>query len=404
MAIEKGKRISASDVREILALEKKDITLPLMRDLFGCKMGQESARFNTYDKFTLPAGRLYNKDAIETTVGRYILNLCVFPEVYLKKYGYVNETLKKGTLEDIENQMGEMILNDEMSTKDYASYLDYGEWLGMGVAYFLVPTMNYDINVPIPEVIALRDELFDKYADGVRRGESEVAKKIESEVLALAKKKIKEKGNEAWDFFESGVGKFENNYKKTSIMAGAVENPYTKKLDILKSNYIDGVDPKELPKLVNLTLVGGYSRGVETQSSGYERKKIDNALQTVTLEDDGSDCGTPYTMKIVIPKGMKNLFLYRYVLENNGKLTLLTEDNIDNYVDKEIRLRSPMFCKSDHICSKCAGELFYKMGVKNVGLLNDTMAGVLMNAAMKKFHDATVKFSTIDISNYIIKH
>ena len=118
-----------------------------------------------------------------------------------------------------------MILNDEMSTKDYASYLDYGEWLGMGVAYFLVPTMNYDINVPIPEVIALRDELFDKYADGVRRGESEVAKKIESEVLALATKKIKEKGNEAWDFFESGVGKFENNYKKTSIMAGAVENP-----------------------------------------------------------------------------------------------------------------------------------------------------------------------------------
>ena len=144
--------------------------------------------------------------------------------------------------------------------------------------------------------------------------------------------------------------------------------------------------------------------GVETQSSGYERKKIDNALQTFTLEDNGIDCGTPYTMKIVIPKGMKNLFLYRYVLENNGKLTLLTEDNIDNYVDKEIRLRSPMFCKSDHICSKCAGELFYKMGVKNVGLLNDTMAGVLMNAAMKKFHDATVKFSTIDISNYIIKH
>ena len=107
-------------------------------------------------------------------------------------------------------------------------------------------------------------------------------------------------------------------------MAGAVENPYTKKLDILKSNYIDGVDPKELPKLVNLTLVGGYSRGVETQSSGYERKKIDNALQTVTLEDNGSDCGTPYTMKIVIPNGMKNLFL-NHISFTNGEVIIRKE-------------------------------------------------------------------------------
>ena len=37
------------------------------------------------------------------------------------------------------------------------------------------------------------------------------------------------------------------------------------------------------------------------------------------------------------------------------------------------------------------------------GLLSDAMAGVLMNASMKKFHDATIKFTKIDIETYTIK-
>lgn len=406
MAIPKPRKLTPAEVREagFLEKEKSEITLEYIRDLFACRMGEKEARFNTYDKFILPPGKLHNENAIETTIGRYITNLVSLPKKYLEKYGYINKPFDADTLGSIEGQMSVMILDDEMTTKDYAEYLDNGEWLGMGTAYFLCPTMNYDINVPIKEVIEKRDELFEKYKDQVRRGENSAALEIEKEVLALAKKKIKEKNNEAYDFFESGVGKFGNNYKKTSIMAGAIQNPYTKQLDILKSNYIDGVDPKDFPKFSNLTIVGGYSRGVETQSSGYERKKIDNALQTIVLDDAGTDCGTMLTLKTIIPKKMKKLFLNRYVVTSDIRNPiLLTEKNIDEYVDKEVRLRSPMMCKSEHICNKCAGELFYKMGVKNAGLLNDTMAGVLMNASMKKFHDATVKFSEIEISDYIRK-
>lgn len=256
MAIPKSKKLSVMEAKEILALKKEDITMQYIRDLFACRMGEEKPKYNTYDKLTLPAGRLYNKEAIETTIGRFIINLVAMPEKYLKKYGYVNNVLTKKAIGKIETKMGLMILNDEMSTAEYGDYLDKAEWLGMGTAYFLVPTMNYDINVPIPEVIAKRDELFEKYAKEIKEGKSEAAELIEKEVLALAEKKIKEKGNEAYDFFASGVGAFGNNYKKTSIMAGAIENPYTKKLDILKSNYIDGIDPKEFPKFTNLTVVG----------------------------------------------------------------------------------------------------------------------------------------------------
>lgn len=405
MAIPKPRKLTLMETKEILAKDPKDISMDYIRDLFACHMGETEPKYNTYDKIVIPArpnDKPYNKESIETTIGRYIINMVALPDKYLKKFGYMNDPLTKKAIGKMEDKMGNMILNNEMTTKEYGHYLDMAEWLGMGSAYFLVPTMNYDINVPIPEVIEKRDELFNKYSKEIKEGKSEAAEIIEKEVLALAEKKIKEKGNEAYDFFASGVGAFGNNYKKTSIMAGAIENPYTKKLDILKSNYIDGIDKEEFPKFTNLTVVGGYSRGVETQSSGYERKKIDNALQTVVLDEHGTDCGTKLTIKTKIPKSMKDLFIDRYIVDN-GNLVLLTSQNIGSYTDKEIQLRSPMVCKGDKICNKCAGELFYKLGVKNAGLLNDTMAGVLMNKSMKKFHDATVKFTKIEISDYIIK-
>jgi len=187
MAIPRPKRITGLEAKEILSLQREDITMEKIRDFFACHMGQDNPKYNTYDIIKLPAGRLYNKEELETTIGRFICNLVMFPESYLKKYGYNNKPLDKDELEDIEGKMGQMILNDEMSTKEYGLYLDNGEWIGMGTAYFLSPTMNYEINVPIKEVIEKRDELFEKYKEGVKRGDSAVAEKIEKEVLALAK-------------------------------------------------------------------------------------------------------------------------------------------------------------------------------------------------------------------------
>lgn len=400
MAIASSRRLTSDEIRELLALELDDITLDLAADYFACRLGEKKPRFNTYDKFTLLKGQYFNEENIETTIGKYLTNLVVFPDVYLKKYGYVNETLTKSAIGKIEERMANMILNDEMSTKTYSEYLDRGEWWAMGTIYFICPTMDYDINVPIPEVVAKRDELFVKYAEGVAKGDSNVAAKIEKEVLDLAKQKIKEKGNESFDYFESGVGAFGNHYKKTSVMAGAIENPYTHKLDIMKSNYMDGIDIHEYPKFTNLTVIGGYSRGVETQTSGYETKKINNAMQVVVLDDKDSDCGTHHYLKTTVRKSMAKMFLYRYVL-TNGKEVLITDDNLSEFEGKEVLLRSPLFCKGDKICNKCAGELFYKLGVKNAGLLNSTMSGTLMNLSMKKFHDSSVKFNKLDVEKYI---
>lgn len=89
---------------------------------------------------------------------------------------------------------------------------------------------------------------------------------------------------------------------------------------------------------------------------------------------------------------------YRYIVEGN-KLVLLSPDIIDKYVGKKIKLRTPIYCKSDKLCSKCAGTLYYKLGIKNVGLTTSKLSSTLLNLNMKKFHNSTANISKIDINN-----
>jgi hypothetical protein len=397
------KSLSMDESRELLSLKRKDITSKLLKSYFAAKIGQKEPKFNTYDTFTLRKGTLYNNQDVDTTIGRYIFNMYAIPEEYLKKYGYQNIVFDADTISNLESQLSDMLMEDEISVKEFANYLDRGEWLTMSSAYYLSPTMTYDINVPLPEVIKLRDELFEKYKQEIEAGDPNVADLMEHQLLSLAKKILKEKNIEAYDFFESGEFSFANNYKKTSVFGGALENPYTKKLKILKSNYIDGISKDEFQHFANLTIIGGYSRNVETQKGGYETKKINNAVQGVMLAERGSDCGTTKYLKITISGVMKNMYTNRYILDQ-GKLLLLTKQNIGQFVGKEVQMRSPMLCISEHICNICAGEAYYKLGVDNAGLFTTTMSGNLMNMSMKKFHNTSLEFKKIDVNNFIKEH
>ena len=124
-------------------------------------------------------------------------------------------------------------------------------------------------------------------------------------------------------------------------------------------------------------------------------------MQTEVLGDSGSDCGTIKGLTIKIPKNRDD-YLYRYIIEND-KLICLTPDIIDKYVGKEVKMRSPMFCiAKDCICSKCAGEDFYKLGKKAIGLTATKVATTCSRMNMKKFHENLVKTRDIDINDIFL--
>ena len=85
-------------------------------------------------------------------------------------------------------------------------------------------------------------------------------------------------------------------------------------------------------------------------------------------------------------------------LMENGKLVELTSQNVDKYIGKRVKFRFSSLCESKHgICHACAGNLFNRIGITNVGVSTPQVASKLKNISMKAFHDAQVNLSDIDV-------
>jgi hypothetical protein len=161
-----------------------------------------------------------------------------------------------------------MLLSDELTTHQYAKFFDNTEWLGMGTAYYLAPSVNLEMNITPKHISEARSELYEKYGDAIMKGDNDVANHVEKTILGLGKEHIKTDKNEAFDLFRAGLFG-DVNYKKTTLMTGMTQNPYSGKIRLLKSNYIDGLRKDEYVDYPSIALIGGYSRGVETASGGY---------------------------------------------------------------------------------------------------------------------------------------
>ena len=120
------------------------------------------------------------------------------------------------------------------------------------------------------------------------------------------------------------------------------------------------------------------------------------------LDDYGSDCGTKRTLDVKLTNTIKKDYMYRYIVTDNGSLVLLTPENMDKYVGKTVKMRSPMMCVGEKICNHCAGDLFYKLGIKNAGLTASRVATTLTRLNMKKFHENLITAQKVDLDDMLI--
>lgn len=125
-------------------------------------------------------------------------------------------------------------------------------------------------------------------------------------------------------------------------------------------------------------------------------KKYMAGFQTVVLDKKGSHCNTTKTLPIYITKSNKKMFIDRYIKEGQ-KTICLTDEIIDKYVNRLVNLYDPKCCINDKICNRCAGELYYKLGIVNIGLTASRISSSLMNKCLKKKHDTSLK--TTDITD-----
>ena len=394
------------DIDMLINLNEDDITKSLVIELFG-NFG-EYQKFNPYDIITIPiegyGGKIpngqekKNKNTFTTTVGRFIFNKYFIecePEL-LDLIGYVNDNVGKKVYGKLFDQLCYFVMEDQISMDTYKRFCVKTQKF-MPFVSILAPnhsdnmlTITKKINVRKAQLLAENKEAIDNH-------DVKVVDAISKELLTYAKELMA--GDPAMDMFLSGAGgSFENNFKNMFIMRGSVQDPDPRKsYNIITSNYIDGVSKEEYSMLANTLAAGPYSRSKKTELGGYWEKLFLTAFQHIILQEPDSDCGTKRHITMTITDKNIGLIMYCYVINDDGSLTEITSQNKDKFIGKTVKLRFSSMCEAkDGICNKCAGNLFYRLGIRNIGASTPQIPSKLKVLSMKLFHDDQLNFTEMD--------
>lgn len=394
----------------IFSINKDNITYNLIMNLFGEFSGKSLA--NPYDLLEVPAGTYYyfedkekkkrkeNSAKFTTTIGIYLWNIFIRDFNFSRFFdGYIDYTITKKKYGAIEQTLSYALIEDEITTDDLREFEDTVEWF-MPFETILTPNHTEKMITSTKVINKKKKELLKQYEKEIESGDPVVAEKIEQELLAFAKDYLGDDPSMDQILSNAG-GDFNNNFKNMYVMKGAIRNPdpnAKKKYDIVTSNFMDGISANEYSAVAGAGVQGAYARGKKTEIGGYFEKLFIAAFQDLILDPKGSDCHTKKYITVKITDKNISDYMYCYAIGNGGKLTCITSKNKADFIGKTVKLRFSSMCESKTgICNMCAGELFYLLDDKRVGLSMAQIPDVLKLRSMKQFHNSTIQTTSIDL-------
>ena len=396
--------ISPKDIEYLLNIKEKDITTAFIMNTFG--EFDNGQRFRPYDIVEIPANSYgpenkRNKNKFTTTVGIWVFNKYFIEPQLFDLFHYINETVTSGLFGKLNSRISEAVLEDKLPISAMDDFMMKTQKC---MPYISILAPNYtDKMLTCSTVIAKKKaELYKKYKDQIDKGDEVAATKMEKELLQFA---VDYMGDDpSMDMFISGArGNIKNNFKNMFVMKGVIKDPdpnAKQKYNVALSNYIDGISPDEYALFANSLAAGPYARAKKTENGGYREKLFLRAFQHLTLDPEGSDCGTKRYLEIVLTEKNIDLWMYSYIIEGS-KLVELTSDNKGKYLGKKLKIRYSAFCESKTgICNKCMGNLYYRLGDKeNVGTSLTQIPSTQKNISMKAFHDSTQQLFEMNLDD-----
>lgn len=391
-----------NDIDYLVNITEKDITTTFIMEMFG--QFDTGQRFNPYDIITIPE-KSYgpegkkNKKPFTTTVGIWIFNKYFIEPHLFDIFKYVNKTVDKGMLGSMNDTISSAVLEDRLPL-EYLKDFNMKTQKCMPYISILAPNYTDKMLTCTKAINKKKAELYKKYEDKIKAGDYVAADEMEKELLDWA---LEYMGNDpSMDMFLSGArGSIGNNFKNMFVMKGVIKDPdpnAKQKYKVMMSNYIDGVSPDEYSILANSLAAGPYARAKKTEQGGYREKLFLRALQDLTLDAAGSDCGTSRYINVQLNNSNISDWMYSYIIEGS-KLVELTSENKDKYVGKTVKMRFSALCESKTgICNKCMGNLYYRLNKVNIGTALTQIASVQKNVSMKAFHDSTQSLDEMDLS------
>ena len=386
------------DIDYILSLTEEDLLkLSVVLEMFGSFNGKR--RFRPYDTIDIPPGSYgpegrKNKNTFTTTVGRYVYNKIFIEKDLFDLYHYINEPVTKKFFKKINTKLAHARLEEKIELDVIKRYLLKTQKM-MPIVTPLFENESEAFFLIADKIRIKKKELLKKYKKEIDSGNEDIIPKIEKELIQYAKDELGDDGS--LDVFDNGENAdYGNNFKNMFVMKGLVKKSSGKGYNVITSDYTGGITKDEYVKFAESLAAGPYSRARKTATGGYW-EKLFRVFEHIVLDKPGSDCGTKRTIEVELTDDMVSYVMYSYVVDGN-KLVELTDDTLPKYKGKTVKLRFASLCESkgNKICNKCAGNKFYRLGIKNIGSTAPQIGSKIKNINMKSFHDSQVTFVEMD--------
>lgn len=394
------RRITSDEKEMFLSLKPDDITLELLQNLFADRWDTEKhkvigSQFETYDEMELKAGEYTNKETIVTNCGLFIVNKFLIEPHFVPYLGYINDTIDKKRFGKIEDTMAYYILEDESDQLllQYYDFLDRLTWLTFTFHAEICASKTIKSMKPLPKIKAAKKAAMPKIDQAIKDGDTPTIVRIQNDLVKLAEDELKD--DPSYELYKSGArGAFDNAYRQGQIMKGPVWNASKGKFDVMVNSLYEGARKEDLQTMANAIVSGIYPKSIGTGECGYLTKKLSATFQSNVLGEKGSDCGTKALCEVTLTKDNASLYHYHYIKEGSNYVRFdpTTESK---YIGKTVKMRLPTCCIGKELCNRCAGDRYYMLGIKNLGLTNGRVSNSLLRARMKQAHDATVRMSTL---------
>ena len=387
------------DIEYILSLSNHEcLNRTILLNMFAHFDGKR--RFNPYDTIDIPPGSYgkegkKNKNTFTTTIGRYIYNKIFIEEDLMDlDKPYYNECVNKKLFKKLNGLLSHGALEKKIDVAVLKRYLLKTQKL-MPIVTVLFEAESEAMYTISEKIEIKKKELLKKHEKELKEGKMDIIGDIEKELIAYAKEELQ--GDGSLDVFDNDESAdYGNNFKNLFVMKGLIQRTDGNGYNLVTGDYMSGIGKDEYIMFADSLAAGPYARARKTATGGYW-EKLFRVFEHVTLDEPGTDCKTKRTIEMKLTSDMMDYVYYSYIVEGN-KLIELTSENINNYKDKIVHLRFSSLCenKNGKICSKCAGNKFYRLGIKNIGSTCPQIGSKIKNINMKAFHDSQVIFKEMD--------
>lgn len=322
--------------------------------LDGVRVGE--APFHFREEIVLGAGEIPNlKKGLTSNYGNLLFNQLVLCYAFGDKIEYMEGPITVGRVEGIiegrlQDDPAEGAERDPNAI--YVSeYKLFNEAIFSlaGYTQLCVPSATPFTMTTDPRIPARRAELLEKYKD--RLHDPVIQAEIDKELIQMDREWIEKDPNKGFYYRPKSF----NVVRKKVFLTQGAEQGFGVKGQFIPNSLEDGWDIQHLPAMSNSLRDGSFNRGSQTMLGGEATKFNYRIFQNTSVIEE--DCGSTWGLKVTLTKNNIKHFISNFVLTGKGD-TEITKENADSFVDKVVRVRSPIYCKTSgaNFCAHCMGR------------------------------------------------